>query len=317
MIAIMDQITSLSPSFMISAVLLALVTYTLFTAAYRLYFHPLSKFPGPRLAALTYKYEFYFDGIKGGRYTARIAEMHRIYGRIIRINPDELHINDPHFIDQVYAGGAKKRDKWKFYVAQFGMPNSGFSTISHDRHRMLRGAINRYFSKAAVTKLEPMIQRNVNKLCEQLEANSETGAPVDLGSAYSCFTTDVVTEYSFGRSTHFLDNSSFERNLRSAVHGALKSGPTIKQWPFLFNILESLPDALVGKMMPEMPIYLNFQKTMRDQIAAIKSGGEAGYEKRSATDATLFHELLNGDLPQQEKGIRRLAEEAQTVSQPR
>jgi hypothetical protein len=58
------------------------VAYSLFKAFYRLTFHPLAKFPGPKLAALTYKYEFYFDGIKGGQYTNVISRMHEKYGNI-------------------------------------------------------------------------------------------------------------------------------------------------------------------------------------------------------------------------------------------
>lgn len=49
-------------------------------AIYRITLHPLAKFPGPTLAALTYKYEFYFDGIKGGRFTKQIQRLHQIYG---------------------------------------------------------------------------------------------------------------------------------------------------------------------------------------------------------------------------------------------
>jgi hypothetical protein len=48
--------------------------------AHRLIFHPLANVPGPRLAALTYLYEFYYDGLKQGQYVFRIDELHREYG---------------------------------------------------------------------------------------------------------------------------------------------------------------------------------------------------------------------------------------------
>lgn len=42
--------------------------------------HPLSRIPGPKLAAATYLPEFYYDTIKFGRYTQQIKKMHEKYG---------------------------------------------------------------------------------------------------------------------------------------------------------------------------------------------------------------------------------------------
>ena len=54
---------------------------------YRLLLHPLAGFPGPKLAAATGRYEFYYDCIKdgGGRYWVEIAKMHRKYGWVVNI----------------------------------------------------------------------------------------------------------------------------------------------------------------------------------------------------------------------------------------
>lgn len=57
-----------------------LACYIAIKCCYRLYIHPLAKFPGPKLAAITYKYEFYYDGIKDGQYSNHIAELHKKYG---------------------------------------------------------------------------------------------------------------------------------------------------------------------------------------------------------------------------------------------
>ena len=58
----------------------ASVLYIFALSIYRLYFCPVAKFPGPRLAALTFWYEFYYDVVKRGRYTWKIRELHKTYG---------------------------------------------------------------------------------------------------------------------------------------------------------------------------------------------------------------------------------------------
>ena len=54
--------------------------WTLYGAVWRLYFSPLSKFPGPKIAALTQWYEFYYNIIRPGVFFHEIARMHEIYG---------------------------------------------------------------------------------------------------------------------------------------------------------------------------------------------------------------------------------------------
>ena len=61
----------------------ASVKYWTCLAVYRLYLSPLSKFPGLKLAAVTLWYDFYYDVIKRGQYTCKIAEMHEQYGPLI------------------------------------------------------------------------------------------------------------------------------------------------------------------------------------------------------------------------------------------
>lgn len=48
---------------------------------YRIYLHPLSHVPGPKLAAATGLYEFYFDGCLGGKYYWEIMRMHDEFGK--------------------------------------------------------------------------------------------------------------------------------------------------------------------------------------------------------------------------------------------
>jgi hypothetical protein len=74
-----------SPSSILLTALGGWISYLFVLAIYRLYFHPLAKFPGPRLAALTNGYEFYYDAIKGGMYLKKIEKLHEKYGSLIII----------------------------------------------------------------------------------------------------------------------------------------------------------------------------------------------------------------------------------------
>ena len=57
------------------------VLYVIGLYGYRLYFDPLAKIPGPKIAAVSLWYEFYYDVVKRGRYTWKIKEMHEKYGK--------------------------------------------------------------------------------------------------------------------------------------------------------------------------------------------------------------------------------------------
>lgn len=52
------------------------------TGVRRIWFSPLSKFPGPKLAALSLCYEFYFNFIKEGSFLWKIKDMHKKYGKL-------------------------------------------------------------------------------------------------------------------------------------------------------------------------------------------------------------------------------------------
>lgn len=57
------------------------VAYHVLVALYNISpLHPLSRFPGPKLAAMTIWYEGWYDMIKVGRYTREIQKMHEKYG---------------------------------------------------------------------------------------------------------------------------------------------------------------------------------------------------------------------------------------------
>lgn len=177
--------------------LLAAVIYLVSLILYRLYLHPLSGVPGPRLAAITSWYETYYDLFKtpGGQYWNKLDELHKGYGPIIRINPNEVQIHDPEFYAQIYAGGSTKRHRYARSVSGNGSPGSMASAVSHDLHRLRRSSLNPFFSKAAVLRLEERIQSRVRLLCERLSDSLERREIIDMSVAMTSLTLDIITEY--------------------------------------------------------------------------------------------------------------------------
>lgn len=58
------------------------VTYLLGLVVYRLYFHPLAKFPGPKYAAISRWHEYYHEVVRKGQFTFAVQEMHKKYGTL-------------------------------------------------------------------------------------------------------------------------------------------------------------------------------------------------------------------------------------------
>ena len=66
----------------VAVAVLGLIAF--YTLLYRLYAHPLAGFPGPKLAAATFLYEFYYDVVQSGMYIWEIERMHEQYGQWFR-----------------------------------------------------------------------------------------------------------------------------------------------------------------------------------------------------------------------------------------
>jgi hypothetical protein len=70
----------LTPKMLLVSIPVLLGAYGVSLVVYRLFFHPLAKFPGPKLAAATLWYEFYYDVVQPGQFFRKIQELHCKYG---------------------------------------------------------------------------------------------------------------------------------------------------------------------------------------------------------------------------------------------
>ncbi|CRK25495.1 hypothetical protein BN1708_004036 [Verticillium longisporum] len=259
----------------------AAVAAVVLAAWRRVYRHPLSKFPGPKWAASTLWVEFYWDVVRRGIFMWKIREMHSDYGPIVRINPHELHVSDPDFFDDLYVA-----------------------------NRRLDNALNPFFSARAVTALEPVLRAKVDKLAARFEAIARTGEVVRLDAAFMALTMDIICDYAFAADRGYLDEPDFKLQWKETILGAFEGGALSRQFPWILPVMKGLPLPVVSAINPAVGHLFWWQQSVRKQVGPILEGVADSAGARQ----TIFHALRDSPLPQQEKTLDRLCDEAEILT---
>ncbi|KAI9162922.1 benzoate 4-monooxygenase cytochrome P450 [Paramyrothecium foliicola] len=267
--------------------------------------HPLSKFPGPKLAAASYLYEAWYDLVKGGRYSWEIRTMHEKYGPIVRINPDELHCNDYEFVDEIYPSLTNRiRDKQPHFLSSFAGPLqvSTFASRDHETHRLRRSAIQRFFSRQGMLRYEPEIHEMAQKMCTKILRLTESGQVIDALNPFNCFTADAISQYCFGEPFGFLDEAGFDKNFRRAFESLTTTIHLFRHFPALSSLVSLMP-ALGPYLGPDTAYMV---KSMTETIPnhVVKAQQDKAGESRR-----VFTEIMDAPIPDDQKTVYRLSGE--------
>ncbi|KAH6677138.1 putative cytochrome P450 [Halenospora varia] len=282
------------------------ICYAGCTIIYRLYIHPLAKVPGPKLAALTQGYEMYFDLIQPARFPWQLRKLHERYGLIVRIAPNEVHINDLAYLSTQFSSSPSlKLNKYAPHQHQFGMPESTFNTIDSDLHKLRRSALNPFFSRRSITVLEPMLVEKVNKACSRLQESKDAGTPIDLRLLFSCMTTDILTDYAFPHCFDLLSDPDLAPDWRNSFHTGLRNFQWLKHFPWLWSLLRGTPESLLLKLTPQIAMTKEFERKNQKLVKDIIDEYDPMVDDNKS-HPTIFHELLSIDLPAHEKSYERL-----------
>ncbi|KAI2638933.1 cytochrome P450 [Hypomontagnella submonticulosa] len=291
-----------SSQLLLVAILIA--GYILVVGVYRLYFSPLAKIPGPKIAALTTWYNAYYDLWQRGQYVWVVEEMHRKYGPVVRIRPDVVHINDPAFIEKVYSQSPKhRRERYWTVLRTFQADGSILATRDHDLHRKRRAVLNPFFSQQNVRRLEPVINDTLANLFHRMDGWAKAGAPVRMNVAFRAATKDIIQAYAFGEGDKCLDkedcNTAF---FDVTAPSQLAHMGTHFFW--LANLLTSIPPSIMTRLIPPIGAFSGFVEELAVQVEKIREAKDLPEGK------TIFHEIIRSDIPDSEKETRRLTDEA-------
>ncbi|CAG7932941.1 unnamed protein product [Penicillium olsonii] len=256
----------------------------------------------PRLAAISYFYDFYYSVIKDGMFLWQIERLHDQYGPIVRITPREIHIKDSSFYHMIYAGNHRRTDTDQYFVQFAGAPYSMLGTSDHHAHQCRRKVLSRYFSKRAIARAQPLIQETIEAALKNLKQACEQGTIVNLRQLSAALTAETICHYSYGHTFSFLENGS--GNILSKSVQTLSSFANLLRFlPFNLSRLKNVPFGFVERLFPGAAAILRLHKRISADALKVLRGGT------SYGNPSIFHALSDPSLPAGERTLARLEDE--------
>ncbi|KAI8315123.1 Averantin hydroxylase [Colletotrichum sp. SAR11_59] len=263
-------------------------TYFASVCIYNLFFHPLSKYPGPRLAAATPLW--LVSAIIGGRQPEDTLKLHEKYGSVVRTSPNGLSYSGTPQWKEIYtpkAGQLEFAKDQKFFAGFRGR----HLILNADRryHPFIRKLLAPGFSEKAMREQEAVLKEFVDLMFRRVQEDGQNGTqPVDILKWFNFLTFDFIGFLTFGQSFDCLTTSTLHMWVKMflslakffAYYQAISYSPLLLRFPvglWLFP-LKVLSDAkTLTRLQEEMVNHrLEIQPTVPDfmdkMIAAYKSG---------------------------------------------
>ncbi|KAF7188296.1 Cytochrome P450 monooxygenase [Pseudocercospora fuligena] len=191
----------------VSLTAVAITALSISYIIYRTYFDALSHIPGPLICRLTNLWAWTHSWL--GDESRQIDRLHKIYGPVVRIAPNEVVFSEGDALGPIYAerGGFLKAPCYRNFDSEGH--ETIFSTLS-PQHRAVRSkAVMPVFSTANIRSRQEDIEGCVNNFVDRLKKEAEksrkakeaTGiaSPVDVLNLSRGLAIDSVCAYLFGK----------------------------------------------------------------------------------------------------------------------
>lgn len=155
-------------------------------------------------------------------------------------------------------------DKKKAWENRFGVPGAVVATSAHDLHHRRRVALNPYFSKRRILEFSNQMQTCVEEICNRLvQEYSGTSKVLKLNDVWATFSTDNIIFYTFGKSYEYHNYPDFVAPFTRAGINITRSTHFAAHFPWAFKILRSMPNVVVGWLIPTIGPALEFNDVSR------------------------------------------------------
>jgi hypothetical protein len=193
-----QAVASIMPSFLV----LVLVQAVLMTFVLNpLYFNTLSAIPGQKLYTVT-KWRLAWDDWTGQR-TRKIHALHRKYGPVVRIGPNEVHFNSLSALRAIYgAGSGFERTSFYSMFDVYGRKNLFTFASGSDHAKRKRLLAHTYLkSSLGADYIDHKIRDKIRDCLWPLDAvtnGGEGSVDVEIFTALHYYAIDVITTFLHG-----------------------------------------------------------------------------------------------------------------------
>ncbi|KAK4451390.1 cytochrome P450 [Podospora aff. communis PSN243] len=224
----------------IITVILGLVINPLLRTIYNLTFHPLAALPGPKPWGAS-RLPFLWALIRG-ELVHELEAMHRRYGPVIRVAPDEVAYAHPDAWNDIFLARFAKDPTW---WGPMDGAAPGILTADEETHGVIRRMMNPGFTTRAMGTQEQVLHTYTDLLVSRWSDAITAGngsAEIDVMKWFNFFTFDVFGELAFTESFDCLRKSEYHGWI-SLIFTQLKySGAmsAVKFYPLLESLLKKM-----------------------------------------------------------------------------
>ncbi|KAH9204297.1 cytochrome P450 [Leptodontidium sp. 2 PMI_412] len=256
-----------------------------------LYFHPLSKLPGPRIAAISNVwYAYHWQGSRlSERYPWAIENALRNYGDVVRIAPNELVFVTPQASIDIYSPHQKRLESFvKTNVNDRGKDLGGIIWQEHPvKHREVAKKVSLAFSNRSLKAMEPMMHKYMDYFVKKMKQLGGAPDGIELGRWTEWLAMDMSADLSWSEEMDQM------RNMKNSVYLDVLLGfntfTTVIQVFKRFPLLS--PFQFFAAPVAKLSSFAAMEKITRDSV------GER-VDKRGTTEhVDFFESIMPADSP--------------------